>query len=164
MKTKLFLHGHTDQSHSPPPPSSSWYSVLYCTKILQGSSLGTWWCWKKMYPYINLCIELYSWSNISLQVCEAAVRLAHRHAQQAESNPHACFLVGAVAVDPGMSRANHLSLLDDDDDNDGSSLLGQLPTGDSSPPDKNKAQILPPGPLHKLLPEKKNSGKIWKLR
>ena len=26
-------------------------------------------------------------------------------------------------------------------------VLGQLPTGDNSPPDKNKAQLCPPGPL-----------------
>ncbi|XP_071492005.1 uncharacterized protein [Diadema antillarum] len=37
--------------------------------------------------------------NISLQVSEAALRLAHRHAQQADSKPCMGFLLGSVQVD-----------------------------------------------------------------
>ena len=39
-----------------------------------------------------------------MRVSEAAVRLAHRHALQADVQPYNGFLIGAVMVDPGNNN------------------------------------------------------------
>ncbi|XP_063962520.1 SCL-interrupting locus protein homolog [Lytechinus pictus] len=94
---------HPRSSYFPPPPSKHPSSNKQKPAIKQNVfkfplTKNILWDQTPIGSSINL--HPMHRRNISLCVSEAAVRLAHRHALQATSQPYHGFLVGTITVDP----------------------------------------------------------------